>query len=404
MPLTDIKIKQAKPREKLYKLSDGGGLQVHIQTSGAKYWRLAYRYSTKQKTLALGVYPELSLAEAREKRAKARKLLDNGIDPANEMSKRSRKHRETNDIENSFDNIAREWFDMQKENWSPKYASRVISSFEKDVFPYIGNYPIEKITAPLVLNILRKIEKRNALEVAARVLRRCHAVCRYAIQTGRAEHNPVSDLQGALKTRKVKHRAALSLAELPDFLKRLEKYDGNKLTMLALKLIVHTFVRSGELRGARWSEIDFEQAEWRIPAERMKMRTPHIVPLSLQSIAILKQIHEISGHRELVLPSERNWKKTISENTLIYAMYRMGYHTRATVHGFRATASTILNEKGFNPDVIERQLAHMQRNKVRAAYHRSEYLDDRKTLMQWWSDFIDSQYGNKIILGRFGNA
>ena len=404
MPLTDTKVKNSKPKDKLYKISDGGGLQLHIQTSGSKYWRLAYRYGEKQKTLALGTYPDVTLAEAREKRSQARKLLDRGIDPALEMSKRSRKRRAISEIKNSFENIAREWYGMRKDSWTKIHASRVLRSLEKEVFPDIGNYPIQEITAPLVLNIIRSIEKREALEVASRVLQRCNAIYKYAIQTGRTELNPISNLQGALKTRRVQHRPALSISELPDFMNKLDKYSGNTLTVLALKLIVHTFVRTGELRGALWSEFDFEHAEWRIPAERMKMRSPHIVPLSHQSIAILRQIHKISGHRELVFPSELNWKQPISANTLIYAMYRMGYHSRATVHGFRATASTIFNENGFNPDVIERQLAHAQRNKVRAAYNRSEYLDDRRTMMQWWSNYIDALSGQKVIIGRFGNV
>lgn len=398
MALTDTKIRQSKPKDKLYKLSDGAGLFLQIQPSGAKYWRLAYRYGGKQKTLALGVYPDISLSEAREKRVEARKVLEKGIDPANVMSKRVRKRREVTNTENSFEAIAREWHEHQKGGWSDSHAARVLSSLEKEAFPDLGSIPIHDLTAPQVLAVLRKIERRGALEVASRVLQRCNAVFRYAVQTGRVEHNPVTDLQGALKTKKVEHRAALGRAELPEFLAKLENYNGNLLTRLALNLILLTFVRSGELRGAKWKEFDFDRAEWRIPSERMKMRTEHIVSLSRQAMEVLGELKPISGNRELVFPSERTWKKPMSENTLLYAMYRMGYHQRATVHGFRATASTILNESGFNHDAIERQLAHAERNKVRAAYHRSEYLEERRRMMQWWADFLDGIRINENVV------
>lgn len=398
MALTDTKIRQSKPKDKLYKLSDGAGLFLQIQPSGAKYWRLAYRYGGKQKTLALGVYPDISLSEAREKRVEARKVLEKGIDPANVMSKRVRKRREVTNTENSFEAIAREWHEHQKGGWSDSHAARVLNSLEKEAFPDLGSIPIQDLTAPMVLAVLRKIERRGALEVASRVLQRCNAVFRFAIQTGRVERNPVTDLQGALKTKKVVHRAALGREDLPEFLAKLETYDGNLLTRLALKLVLLTFVRSGELRGAKWKEFDIERAEWRIPAERMKMRNPHIVPLSQQAIDVLTDLQPITGNRDLVFPSERTWKKPMSENTLLYAMYRMGYHQLATVHGFRATASTILNESGFKSDVIERQLAHAERNKVRAAYHRSEYLEERRRMMQWWADFLDGIRTNENIV------
>ena len=248
------------------------------------------------------------------------------------------------------------------------------------------------------MEVLRKVESRDALELASKTLQRCSAVFRFAIQTGRAEYNPVTDLKGALKTRKVIHRAALSRADLPEFLTKLSAYDGHMQTRLALNLVVLTFVRTGEIRGARWDEFDLDRAEWRIPAERMKMRSEHIVPLSQQALATLDELKPLSGHRELLFPSEKTWKKPISENTMLYAMYRMGYHGTATVHGFRATASTILNESGFKSDVIERQLAHAERNKVRAAYNRSEYLEERKKMMQWWADFLEGIKNNKNVV------
>jgi len=398
MPLTDTQLRQSKPKAKPFKLSDGGGLYIQIQPKGAKYWRLAYRYAEKQKTLALGIYPEISLADARKKRADAKAYLAKGIDPSNLMSKKVRKRAEVENLENSFESIAREWHEQQKGGWSKNHWDRVLISLEKEAFPDIGVFPIKDITAPHVLAVIRKVEKRGALEVAARLLQRCSAVFRYAIQTGRVENNPTSDLQGALKTKKVEHRAALTRSDLPLFFERLKKYDGHKITRLALKLVILTFVRTGELRGATWSEFDLENAEWRVPAERMKMRAEHIVPLSEQSIQILNELKELTGKHELVFPSRQTWKKPMSENTMLYAMYRMGYHGTATVHGFRATASTILNESGFKPDVIERQLAHVEKNKVRAAYHRSEYLEERKKMMQWWSDFIDSIQDNNNVV------
>jgi len=398
MPLTDTQIKQSKPKDKPFRLSDGGGLYLQIQPKGAKYWRLAYRYAEKQKTLAIGVYPNISLADARSKRDEAKKLLSKGIDPSNLMSKKVRKQTESENQENSFEAIAREWHEQQKGRWSENHAERVIESLEKEAFPDIGNIPILELTAPHVLAVLRKVEKRGALEVASRILQRCSAVFRYAIQTGKAEHNPVTDLQSALKTKKVEHLPALKRADLPEFLEKLKVYDGLTITRLALKLVVLTFVRSGELRGAQWNEFDFENNEWRIPAERMKMRAEHVVPLSEQAIEILNELKLLTGKHDLVFPSDRSWRKPISENTMLYAMYRMGYHGRATVHGFRATASTILNESGFKPDVIERQLAHIERNKVRAAYHRSEYLEERKQMMQWWADFIEGLQDNNNIV------
>jgi len=251
---------------------------------------------------------------------------------------------------------------------------------------------------PMVLEVIRAVEFRGALDVASRILQRTSAVFRYAIQTGRATYNPAADMQGVLKTRKVDHRAAISQTELPDFLKKLDSYSGDPVTKLALRLIVLTFVRTGELRGARWEEFDLDQGEWRIPAERMKMRAPHIVPLSGQALAVIEELKPLTGQFDLLFPSQRDQRRPISENTLLYALYRLGYHKRATVHGFRALASTILNETGFRPDVIERQLAHAERNKVRAAYHRSEYLEERRKMMKWWGTYIESTAKDRKVV------
>jgi integrase len=401
MPLTDRSIQtKAKPTDRAFKLFDAHGLFLLVKPNGGRYWRLQYRIAGKQKLLALGVYPEVSLKEARDKQADARKLLRNGVDPAE--AKRAQKRQRKAQSENSFEAIAREWHGKQG-RWTANHAARVLSSLEKEVFPSIGARLIHEITPVEILETVRKVEKRDALDVASRILQRVSSVYRYAIQTGRVTYNPAADLVGSLKTRKVTHRAALSRADLPEFLSKLQNYDGQPVTRLALHLVVLTFVRSRELRGARWDEFDFDRAEWRIPAERMKMSSEHIVPLSRQAIAVLDELKPLTGSYELVFPNQNNLTRPMSENTLLYAMYRMGYHSKATVHGFRATASTILNEMGHRPDVIERQLAHAERNKVRAAYHRSEYLEDRRRMMQAWADYLDSlQSGAKIIPLRAG--
>jgi len=386
MALTDRTIQtKAKPADKAFKLADGHGLYLLVKPTGGKYWRMDYSIGAKRKLLAFGVYPDVSLKEARDKQADARKLIRNGQDPAE--IKREHKRQAKAQSEHSFENIAREWHGKQG-RWTADHAQRVLSTLEKEVFPRIGDKPIKDITAPMILEAVRRVEKRNALDVASRVLQRISTVYRYAIQTGRTTYNPAADLAGSIKTRKVTHRAALGRAELPAFLAKLQAYDGQPVTRLALNLIVLTFVRSRELRGARWDEFDLDRAEWRIPAARMKITAEHIVPLSRQAIAILDELKPLTGSYELVFPNQNNVTRVMSENTLLYAMYRMGYHSKATVHGFRATASTILNEMGFRPDVIERQLAHAERNKVRAAYHRSEYLGDRRQMMQAWSDYI----------------
>ncbi len=366
MALTDRAIQtRGKPADKAFKLTDGHGLYLLVKPNGGRYWRLDYRFLGKYRTLALGVYPEISLKEAREKQADARKVLRCGID-ASEV-KREQKQQAKAKAEHSFENVAREWHKQNEGRWTHHHAVNVLSSLEREVFPTLGARPVHEIAAPMISVIIKKIEKRDALDVASRILQRVNAVYRYAISTGRATYNPAADLVGSLKTRKVTHRAALTRAELPEFLKKLDAYDGQPLTRLALKLVVLTFVRSRELRGARWAEFDFERAEWRIPAERMKITAEHIVPLSRQVLAVLEELRPLTGSYDLMFPNQNNLSRPMSENTLLYAMYRMGYHSKATVHGFRATASTILNEMGWKADVIERQLAHAERNKVRAA-------------------------------------
>ncbi|MBL0625835.1 tyrosine-type recombinase/integrase [Aeromonas jandaei] len=393
MPLSDTAARQAKFTGKQQKLSDEKGLFLLISSSG-KYWRLKFRFGGKEKVLALGVYPEVSLKEARVKREEARRLLADGIDPS--LARKQSKVASRLASENSFEVIAKEWHQSQLARWSPGHAQRVIESLEADAFPNLGLVPVAELTAPIMLDALRKIEARGATETAGRVLQRISSVMRYAIQTGRVSYNPAQDLKGALRATKQEHRPALPRADLPEFYRRLAAEPLTPATRLAIHLLMLTMTRPGEVRFARWDEFDMARAEWRIPAERMKMRVPHIVPLSRQALAVLEELRQISGHCELLFPSERKLTNPISENTLSYAMGRMGYKGIATPHGFRALASTILNEEGFDPDVIERQLAHAERNKVRAAYHRAEYLDDRRKLLQWLADFYESQQGGNI--------
>jgi integrase len=388
MPLAEVTIRTAKPTEKPYKLNDGKGLYALINPNGKKYWRYKYTFNKKEKLLALGVYPEVSLKDARTKQEQARILLKDGIDPAE--AKQATKRKAILEAENSFKQIALEWHTNRKPNWSERYANYVLKRLEKDIFPSLGHRPVNAITAPELLAVIRAIEARDVCDIPHRVLQTCGEVFRYAIAIGKGERDVAADLRGALKTVKKRHHAHLEEKELPEFLSKLEAYDGDLQTKLAWKFMLLTFVRTTELRGAKWKEINFDKAEWRIPAERMKMGELHIVPLSKPAIKVLEALKPLTGHREYIFPNSNRPATTfISENTLLYALYRMGYHSRATTHGFRATASTILNEYGFRSDVIERQLAHSERNKIRASYNHAQYLQERKEMMQWWADFLE---------------
>jgi len=386
MALTDVSIKGSRPKDKAYKLSDSGGLYILVQPNGAKYWRLKYRISGKEKLLSIGSYPDVTLAEAREKGAIAKKQIANNTDPS--QSKKEDKLKSLIDSENSFEAVARCWHENQKERWVEGHSARVLNRLEANIFPTLGFKAINSIKAPELLAVIRAIEARGALDISRRALQTCGQIFRYAIATGRADRDISADLKGALKTRKQENHAYLSAKELPEFLAKLKHYDGDEQTKLALKLVILTFLRTTEVRGAKWSEIDFEKQEWRVPAERMKMRKSHMVPLSAQSVEILKKLHAINGAYEHIFPNRNNPTAYMSQNTMIYAVYRLGYHSRTTVHGFRATASTILNEHGFMSDVIERQLAHVEMNKVRASYNHAEYLPERIKMMQWWGDYV----------------
>lgn len=395
MKLTSIQCKNAKfsPDGLGNKLSDGGGLFLHVKETG-KYWRMNYRFVGKQKTLYIGVYPETSLAEARDKRDKARKLIEAGKDPSTQK-KLSKLELQTNH-DNSFEKIAREWHSQKVHTWNLKHAAIILKRLETYIFKKIGTRPIKEVTTPELLNALRVLEQEGKRDLAHRQLQHCSQIFRYAIVTGRAQFDITANLKGALQPTKSKGMAYLPESELPGFLRKLERYDtdyrGNTLTKLAFKLLILTFVRSGEIRGAKWDEINWEKAQWRIPAERMKMKEQHLVPLASQSLAILKQIREITGHNigGYLFPSQQNPRSIMSENTFLRAIEVMGYKGLTTGHGFRSVASTILNENRFHRDVIEAQLAHCERDQVRGAYNHAQYLLERVEMMQWWADYIDN--------------
>ncbi|HYV35181.1 MAG TPA: integrase arm-type DNA-binding domain-containing protein [Gemmataceae bacterium] len=393
MSLSDAKVRNAKPRAKPYKMADGEGLFLVVKPSGGKYWRLRYFFTGKEKLLALGVYPAVTLAVARDRRAEARRAVAAGNDPSE--VKRDAKRLAILKNANSFETVAREWFEKRKHEWAPGSARTVLARLEQHILPKLATRPVADIKPPELLALLQAIERRGTLDTAQRVMQMCGQIFSYAIVTARAERNPVPDLRGALKTPVVRHLAYLKANDLPLFLRNLEAYDGSRQTQLALRFLLLTFVRTTELRAAEWTEIDWKKAEWRIPAERMKMKELHIVPLSKQAIAILRELEKLSGQRLHIFPNQHKPAAIMSENTMLYAIYRMGYHSRTTGHGFRSTASTILNEHGFRADVIERQLAHSERDTVRAAYNHAQYLPERRKMMQWWADYLDGVAASK---------
>lgn len=387
MPLTATAIRNTKPADKPIRLFDGGGMYLEVSPAGGRWWRLKYRFVGKEKRLSLGVYPEVSLAEARSRREDARKLLAAGIDPSDQR-KAAKREAEGREI-NSFEAVAREWYGKQAHVWVAHHASDVLRRLESNLFPEIGSEPIADVTAPMLLAAVRKIEHRGAHDLAHRVLQVASQVFRYGVATGRCERDPAPDLRGALTPHKSKHQAAVAPEELPALLRAIDGYGelGDKLTAYALRLLVLTFVRTNELIGAEWSELDLDSAVWIIPATRMKMRTEHVVPLSRQAIEVLREIRPIGCSSRYLFPG-RNPDKPISNNTMLFALYRLGYKGKMTGHGFRAVASTILNEAGFRADVIERQLAHCERNEIRGAYNRAEYLPERRKMMQQWADML----------------
>lgn len=400
MKLTVKQIDSSKPKEKDYKLSDGGGLYLLVKTNGGKYWRLKYRIDGKEKLLAIGIYPTVTLADARRKRDDAKRLLADGIDP--NQQRKEQKQASKIDSVNTFKNIALEWYEGRKDRWSVGYRDDMMDAFEKDVFPYIGNRPIAEIKPMELLEVLSIMEKRGATEKLKKVRQRCGEVWKYAIITGRAEYNPAPDLASAFVPHKREHYAHLSVSELPEFLSSIDKYMGSQIVRVALRVLILTGVRPGELRKAEWSEINFDTGVWEIPAEKMKMRRPHIVPLSEQVIDLLKQIHPISGSYQYIFPSRTDYRKHISDMALNTMIRRMGYSGRATGHGFRHTMSTILHEQGYNTAWIETQLAHVDKNSIRGTYNHAQYIDGRREMLQWYADYMDTlENGDNIIYGKF---
>ncbi|OGV48939.1 MAG: integrase [Legionellales bacterium RIFCSPHIGHO2_12_FULL_42_9] len=388
MALTDVKVRTAKTQEKAYKLSDEKGLFLYITQNGSKYWRLKYRYLSKEKLLALGVYPDVSLASARERRDDARKLLASDIDPGEH--RKVMKSASSDRAANSFELVAREWFAKHSPNWALSHADKVIRRLELNVFPWLGANPVAEITAPELLTVLRRIENRGAIETAHRSMSICGRIFRYAVATGRAERDPSQDLKGALPPVKNKHFAAQTDPQkFAQLLRAINGYEGTLIVRCALRLAPLLFVRPGELRHAEWSSIDFEKAEWRYLVT--KTDTLHVVPLATQALAIFKELHPLTGSGRYVFPGARSTKRPMSENAILVALRLLGISKEeASGHGFRATARTLLDEVlGVRPDFIEHQLAHAVRDPNGRAYNRTAYLPERKKMMQDWADYLD---------------
>jgi len=384
--LTAIEVKNAKPKDTPYKLSDGGGLFLLVNPNGRKYWRLKYRFAGKEKLLAIGVYDIVSLSEARDKTREAKKELSDGKDLTRE--KKLRKLKRQNE---RFADVAEAWWIKQSGPWTEEHTNRVWSSIEKEIIPALGNIAVYEITTQECLSVIQKVEKRDAIDVARRVKQRMESIFNYAIQIGKTKHNPVVSLTGVIKVRKIEHMKALSSKDFPKFLRDLDSsVNVTDVVRNGLKLITLTFVRPGEIRYAEWKDIDLDEKEWRIPAEKTKMKREHVVPLSKQAIKVLETMKKISGELDYIFPGYRNHTMPISENALTYGIRKsLGYD--GTAHGMRTVASTTLNENGFHSDVIERQLAHIEQNKVRAAYNKYEYIKERVKMMKWWGNYIDKQ-------------
>ncbi|MGC8234487.1 tyrosine-type recombinase/integrase [Escherichia coli] len=413
MALTDIKVRTAKPTDKQYKLTDGSGMHLLVHPNGSKYWRLQYRFDGKQKMLALGVYPDVSLADARTRRDDARNLLANNIDPGDKKKSDKIEQEEAR----TFEQLAVEWHATNKK-WSEEHSRRVLKSLEDNLFPAIGKRNIADLKTRDLLAPIKAVELSGRLEVASRLQQRTTAIMRYAVQSGLLDYNPAQEMVGAVASSNRQHRPALQLKRIPELLRRIDSYTGRPLTRLAVELTLLVFIRSSELRFARWSEIDFETSMWTIPAEReaidgvkhsqrgSKMRAPHLVPLSHQALAILKDVYKLSGDRDFVFIGDHDHRKPMSENTVNKALRVMGYDTKVEVcgHGFRTMACSALIESGlWSRDAVERQMSHMERNSVRAAYiHKAEHLDERRLMLQWWADFLDANRESEVSPYDFG--
>jgi integrase len=398
MPLTNTQIQNCKPQGKTVKLFNERGLYLEVTPTGSRWWRFKYQFGGKEKRISLGVFPDVGLKDARDRRDEARKHVAAGVDPS-ELRKKA-KIETVEKVENTFEVVAREWFTKFSPTWNAVYAERIIHRLETDAFPWLGERPIKDVKPVELLGVLRRIESRGALETAHRILQYCGKVFRYAVATGRAERDVSSDLRGALPPTKEKHYASIVEPKAVGSLMRaIDDYQGSFITKCALRLAPLVFVRPGELRKAEWSEVDLDDCEWRIPAERMKMSTRHIVPLSQQAVAILRELQPLTGKGRYIFPGAQHRDRFMSENTVNGALRRLGYTKgEMTGHGFRSMASTMLNEQGWNRDAIERQLAHAERDSIRAAYNYAEHLPERRKMMQAWADYLSKlKAGAEVI-------
>lgn len=397
MPITDAKVRNSKPADKTYKVSDSGGLYLLVKPNGSKLWRWKYRIASKENHFAIGEYPIVGLGAARTARDESRKLVKQGIHPAHH--RQAQKVAQFDENTNTFQAVAREWIETKKPRWTAYYLRQVERCLAADVYPYLGSLPIRTVTAAHLLAIIRRVEKRGAVVVAINLRQWLSAIFRHAVVTQRADSDPAAALKGAIHRPKVQHIQPLSRKDIPDFFKALDNYGGHRATVIAIHLLMLTAVRTIELRGAEWIEFDLEVAEWRVPAERMKMKEPHAVPLSAQAIELLQELHTLTGNHRYLFPNARQPSRYIAATTLNRALEYMGYKDKLSAHGFRSTFSTILNELGHRADVIERQLAHTERNQIRAAYNRAEYLPERRRMMQAYTDYLDTlKNGAKVVV------
>jgi integrase len=409
MKLTATAVRNAKPGARPVKMFDGGGLFLLINPNGSRWWRLKYRVDGKEKLISLGVFPDVSLKDARDRRDEARKLIAAGIDPG--AARKAQKATRMERAANSLEVVAKEWFEKFSADWAPTYSTKVKARFEKDIYPWIGDRPIAEVSPREVLDVLRRIEKRGALETARRALSECSQFFRYAVATGRAESDPTRDLKGALATPAVRHMASITdPAKVGELMRAIEGYSGYPVSQAALRLAPLLFVRPGELRKAEWPEFDLDGAAWTIPAARMKTRKQnpqdHIVPLATQALAVLRELHRLTGHSLYVFPGVRTHDRPMSENTVNAALRRMGYaKDEMTGHGFRAMARTILDEHlGFRPDIVEQQLAHAVRDPQGRAYNRTAHLAERRRMMQAWADYLDALKADAGVIPLFKRA
>jgi integrase len=388
MSLTDVKIRNAKARAKSYKLSDSEGLYLLIKPTEAKLWQMKYRFDGKEKTLSIGQYPTVSIIKAREKRFEAKKMLNDRIDPS--AKKQEDKRLAVFSARNTFKAIAQDWYDSQKSKWTNKHGERLWRRLELYAFAELGNRPISSIKTPDLIELLRKLEKKDKLETVYRLAQTFNVVFRYAVHCGLSEYNPASDLQGVLKPYKTVNFPTIGSKELPKFFEKFENVETTKQNKIAIMLLMLTFLRPGELRQSKWSDIDLGEKQWVIPAERMKMRKPHVVPLCEQAIALLEQLKQMTGNSEYLFPSQQQRKHPyMSEGTINKILNRMGYQKQLVGHGFRSLASTTLNEQSdFHKDIIEAQLSHRDEDKIRATYNRAQYFEERVKMMQWWGDYL----------------